>query len=489
MKRILALFIFFTIILTGCAIDSDLQTLIDEAEASNKARKASEDAKKTSAVSVSYRRDEDTVFSLAYYESDTLNPVKCTTEYNRLVTSLTHEGLFELTDTCFPTGRLCESYSYDGEKYTLSLKGDAVFNRSGKAVTSEDVVYSLMLHIDELPSVKSFYTEGERTVIAELRYADGGLLPHLTYPIIPYGSADEEYPDGTGKYVLSNETSPKLVSAEPMQLDTIELYAVSSAAEAVRAFETKSFDLAYTSPVATSTLSFNGTLESNSVQTRNLHCIVFNTASGKLRDPEKRRYIAEAVNVELSDVFEAAVDKAEGIFPEYSYLYDGEIEYAKSALTSWDGEALTILVNTENEYKYEAASKIAESMRKKGIPAEVSAVKWETFEADLSAGNFDMAYVQLMLPTDLSPRALLEYAAYHGASKELAEFEAADLTEKKAAANALVKKISEDVPIVTVCFEKKTWLTHLGDIQNVKFGIETPLRYIENWVQSYRTEN
>jgi len=53
----------------------------------------------------------------------------------------------------------------------------------------------------------------------------------------------------------------------------------------------------------------------------------------------------------------------------------------------------------------------------------------------------------------------------------------------------LSDKLSKEMIILPICFEKKTWLTHLGDMKNVKFGIETPLRYIDEWIPSYKLQN
>jgi len=483
LKFALLLLIIFT--LTGCTIDSDLQTLIDEAEASNEARRVSAEAKNVTISPVSFRRETDTQFALCYNEADTLNPVKCRTESNKLIMSLTHEGLFELSDTCFPVGVICDSFTYDGEKYVFTLNNNKIFNRSGAKVTGADVVYSLQLHLSELPSVIGFYADGEDKVVAELRYADGGLPARLTYPIIPSGTKDEEYPDGTGKYMLSDEGGMSLVSSE-MNLDVIELYPIEDSSGSVHDFETKKYDLASTLPVSTSTRNFSGTFESVSVPTRNMHCIVFNTR--KIYSAELRKYIASSVEIDPESIFGDNTDAAEGIFPENTYLSTAFTDES-SDISEWNGNVLRMIVNIENEYKYKATEKIAESLRKNGIAVELSAMKWESFEASMKSGDFDLAYVQFMLPSDLSPRKLIEYTFFYGAEAELSALESAHLAEKKSAARVLSDKLSREMIILPICFEKKTWLTHLGDMKNVKFGIETPLRYIDEWIPSYKLQN
>lgn len=124
------------------------------------------------------------------------------------------EPLLELDDAGVPTGLLAESWdvSDDGRVYTLSIR-EATFH-DGRALTADDVVYSLEVNSgaptyisNALESVESVAALDDRTVEITLSRPSRGFLIALAGPsglIIPTGYGDDlangANPIGTGPF-------------------------------------------------------------------------------------------------------------------------------------------------------------------------------------------------------------------------------------------------------------------------------------------------
>ncbi|NLD88164.1 MAG: hypothetical protein GX633_07910 [Clostridiales bacterium] len=469
---IIALFIALT--LSGCDMKEDIAELVEESRQANEARKRAEEAKEAELLPVTYIREIDSVFALCYDTADGLNPVKARGVYNKLITSLTHEGLFHLTDTCFPVCDLCESYTYDGESYVFTLREDC-FNRTGKRVTSSDVIYSLNLQLESIPSVGELTAEGIYAVKATLLYPDGSLPARLICPIIPEDSGEQEYPDGTGDYRIAEGEKIYLACMEDYELDRIELTAVESLEDTIYSFGSKDTDLAVSLPAATSAVHYRGLYDTKSCATRRLNCVIYNV---RKLGVEERICLSQGVDKSVAEVYGEAAEYSDCVFPRYTYAYSIPPEIQKA---EWKDKNVTILVSEENSMRIAAAERIAENLENIGIAASVEKVKWETFENRIETGDYEMAVAAWQLPEDLSPGKLIEYTGYTDLETELESFIAAPLHDKKSASLVLNKKITSECIITPICHETVKYHTHPGDLTEVSFGNEDSLAHIGTW--------
>ena len=79
-------------------------------------------------------------FSLSYAPDQSLDPIDCPDGPQQTVASLICEGLFRLTPGLEPENLLCESYTYDSERYayTFALRPGVLFS-DGSPLTARDV--------------------------------------------------------------------------------------------------------------------------------------------------------------------------------------------------------------------------------------------------------------------------------------------------------------------------------------------------------------
>ena len=129
-----------------------------------------------------------------------------------------YEGLFHLTDTGEVEPLLAASYtmSDDGLTYTFTLQPDVTFH-SGKALTSEDVKYSIervfapdsqSARKSSFGAIESIETPDPQTVVVTLAEPSISFIYNLSYVWVVNKDATDltTSEDGTGPYVLDGWT-------------------------------------------------------------------------------------------------------------------------------------------------------------------------------------------------------------------------------------------------------------------------------------------
>ncbi len=129
-----------------------------------------------------------------------------------------YEGLFHLTDTGEVVPLLAASYtmSDDGLTYTFTLQPDVTFH-SGKALTSEDVKYSIervfapesqSARKSSFGAIESIETPDPQTVVVTLAEPSISFIYNLSYVWVVNKDATDltTSEDGTGPYVLDGWT-------------------------------------------------------------------------------------------------------------------------------------------------------------------------------------------------------------------------------------------------------------------------------------------
>ncbi|RAZ93269.1 peptide ABC transporter substrate-binding protein, partial [Klebsiella oxytoca] len=67
-------------------------------------------------------------FSLPYAPEQTLDPITCADGMQQVISSLLCESLFRLGPDFQPQAWLCERYTCEGNKYTLTLRDGVTFS-------------------------------------------------------------------------------------------------------------------------------------------------------------------------------------------------------------------------------------------------------------------------------------------------------------------------------------------------------------------------
>ncbi len=156
--------------------------------------------------------DEIQALTLTYYPDRSINPYLSTDFTNRALFALLYQSLFVVDRDYTVSPMLCKQYrvSEDMKTYTFYLES-ATFS-DGSVLAAQDVVASLtaakesnmykgrFLHVTQILAA----SDGGVTVQLDTAYENLPLL--LDIPILKQGQAAEEFPLGTGPYMVEQLT-------------------------------------------------------------------------------------------------------------------------------------------------------------------------------------------------------------------------------------------------------------------------------------------
>ena len=252
MKRVIALFLALTLLLSGCATVEMPYVPTGDALGEDQ-------------VQTPTQGQSDKALSLAYYPERSLNPYTCTDTTNRVVLSLIYQGLFTVDKSYQASPMLCQSYqmSRDMRTYVFYVRADATFS-DGTHITGADVEASLQAALKSpvysgrfghVNSVK-LLQDGGVEVVLNTPYGDLPVL--LDVPIIKASQIEAENPLGTGPYLLEDTVSGQWLRRRTVwwcksedlvaTADFIPLTAVTSATDARNAFEAQKVSLVCADP-------------------------------------------------------------------------------------------------------------------------------------------------------------------------------------------------------------------------------------------------
>ena len=212
--------------------------------------------------------------TLAYDPSRSLHPLIGNDLSNRVVMSLLYQGLFATDSNNEPHPILCSHYqvSSDNRTYTYYIDKKATFS-DGSPVTGEDVMATYeyardkssyykgrFFHVLSMEQVHddSLGEDGIRFVLSTA-YQDFSMLQ--TIPILKASQLEEDFPLGTGPYVLKQETSKATLLRNsswwcnvetPVRADIVNLVPVSSQSDLRDEFEFGDVSIAVANPLSDS---------------------------------------------------------------------------------------------------------------------------------------------------------------------------------------------------------------------------------------------
>ncbi len=331
--------------------------------------------------------------------------------------------------------------SADAMTYTFTLR-DGVKFHNGKAVTAEDVVYSLkrcagLLDVQDpnvvvesaLSIVTDISAQDEKTVVLTLSKANTELLPYLTCAIIPCDyDAQGRTPVGTGPF--------RFVSYAPLEsfvmeryeeyygtrayLDkvTFKIYANSDAAF-LELLAGKIDIFPYLTEEQASQLTASYSIEVGS--TNLVQAMFLNNQAEPLNDIRVRQALCYAVNrQEILDMLSGGRGTVIGtnMVPGLSSYYDSslasyytyDVEKAKALLADAgyaDGLEITITVPSNYQYHMDTAQIIVEQLKKAGITAKIEPIEWSAWLSDVYRNRKYQATV-VGLDSNLAPSDVLK---------------------------------------------------------------------------------
>ncbi len=506
----------FASILTAC---------YDNGENSSTPSPVTTDSADTQAV----HYKSDNVFSLNCNKDYSFNPFTTTNASNMLCTQLMYDTIFELDDNFAATPNLItSSKSEDGKSWYFYVDTTVKF-WDGSTLTAQDVAYSLQkaTHSSEYSSrlscIYGVSAMDASLFIVTLNYPDMQFPALLSIPVIKYGSVGDKAPMGTGPYMpdealtmLTAFSGHKNYSSLP--IDTVYLKEYKNADEIISAYENSDIDLVTNDPTGSYSLGYGTANDVRYYPTTNMQYLGFNSKSPVFSSPACRKamtYVVdrEHITTELmggaaipaalpmnpacalynsaySDIISYSVKKSEEAFNSANvqdYDKDGKREILVTGIPVEIN--LNFIVCSDSSDKIAAAESIANNLMNLGITVYLRELSWNDYLNALKNGDFDMYYADTMMTADFSLRNLL----FSGASLNYGNFSDSALeqyisdylgsgdADRQKAADFMFKYITDNAPIVAVCFEKQQVITHRGVVSGMEPTKYNIFHGIEKW--------
>ena len=449
-------------------------------------------------------------FSLPYVPDQTLDPLTCPDGMQQVIGSLIYEGLFQLDHQLQPQPSLCSSYTYDPATFTyvFQLRPGVSFS-DGSPLTGSDVKASLnrakssIRYQSRLARVSKI-SATDTTVTVSLTSPNTGFPAMLDIPIIKAGTEKQAAPLGTGPYFFSpGEPDPSLVAnqtwwqGDTQPVDRIHLTETSDWDTMLYRFTSHDVQLISADLTGSTPITATGNTSFQDADTTTLQFIGCNTTKAPLNDPAFRRVLLNGFNRStVISAFLSAHGKATQ-FPvsPVSPFYPTELEqrYSREAVSAalaesgyTPGRTLTLLVNSENQFKVSIADFIAKSLSSSGIPVTIRTLPWAEYVAALHAGNFDLYYGEVRLTADwnlaplLASGGSLNYSRWADPITDqlLAAFAAAP--DQKISMEALCKHLQAQAPILPVCFKSTTVLMQTDVLEGLAPTAAQPFYQLGN---------
>lgn len=462
----------------------------------------------------------DSLFSVNYDPSGSMNPLTGTNLYNDQLFSLIYEGLFSLSPELEPEKVLCESFTVtEGVLYHIEIKSGVLFH-DGSPLTPDDVVASLRAaknsakYAQRLSDVESVAISGDMSVEIRLSRPNYIFPALLDVPIMRAGQAGEKSPVGTGPYMLSGETLTVFTSHRDYTsgaLRTIYLRRIEDS-DLAEAFSERIIDLLDTDPSGSSPLNIYMVHEKRFYDTSRLVYLAFNTSSGVVSETPVRRALMRLVDRQTicADIYSGAarpsvfvISPALGLYDDaeasgYGYSWENFYRLANMAgLETSDADGyldlngssftLKLLVNSESPSKVAAARQIASDMESMGIRVTVESLPYDRYIKALEEGKFDMYLGEVMLRADLDMTALFSGALNYSKLSDpnyttlMNEYLASDESGRAQAAYDLSVFVAEDAAIVPILYKQRSVLTHMGVVTGASPSQSGPFRGILSW--------
>lgn len=386
--------------------------------------------------------------SLLYNSSDSLDPYKAESKYNRDLSSLLFDPLVKLDEKLQPQNVLAKEIALNGKECTVTLK--SVYFTDGSLVTAEDVVFSLKKALEsqytvykkQLSTVKTYVADGTDKVIITLLKADPYFANLLDFPIMKKDSdtrQDENKielpPIGSGRYIFdTKEKTLNVNTAYFSSVPTVKLIKLVNAPDwevTKYNLEVNNVDIYYTDLSDGVVPPMSGTVQN--VNLNNLVYLGVNLSNRHVSKYQLRFAIANAIDRSdiCNDAYYNYARPAKGLFtsawedagnlqnlPETADLENvvanlEEIGYnskdAEGFFTDSDGKTINfkLIVSDSNEQRIKCAKFLVEQLNELGFETELSILEWNKYKEALTYGNFDFYLAEVKINNNMDVSELI----------------------------------------------------------------------------------
>ena len=398
--------------------------------------------------------------NLLYCRSDSFNPYTAVSEINRNLSKLLFEPLVKTDNEFKPVLRLAQKADLKENICTVELKS-ALFS-DGSAVTANDVIYSYNAakasstqYAHKLYEVSKIEAVNDKTVVFTLTRNDPYFLNLIDFPIIKADSdklTDSDGvlapPIGCGRYTLSDNNTILTISnnffGKKPNISKISLIDAPDADSVSHYVEVGATDIYYTDLSDNAIVRMSG--KKADVNLNNFVYIGINSYYSGLSGKYIRYAISSAIDrseicrnayynnaVAATGFFNPVFDGAnatQSLNPKADLQITVEnLEKIGYNRIANDGSRVnsngqrpkfTLLVNSENSSRVQAAKLIKKQLAAAGIEITVVNATYEQYIASLQSGSYQLYLGEIkVLPNmDLSPLVLKGGSAAYGVGFE-----------------------------------------------------------------------
>lgn len=400
------------------------------------------------------------------------------------------EMLVALDEDGVAVPELAESWDVKDAHTVVFTLAEGVTFQDGTAVDGEAVANSLTKAIDAATRPKGLGSnkleakatgELEVTVTSDKddpilvnRFSDPGTM--ILSPAAYEGDEPDPFGHGTGPFTLTAKNSDGTVSAEAFEnyrlgkpaTDALTVSFIEDGGARVNALRAGEQDVVKGIPIASR--AEIGDADITDVDLPRVELLHFNTEKGVFADRELRTAVAAAIDAEpvVRDIFEGQAENPKGsIFnrasdwaakaPETSVVAGAKGDGKKVKLATWDSRAELP----------ETANLVADQLRKLGFEVDVTVADYNSLEADMLEGSYDLVVGSRNYMSGADPISFLQTDFTCEGSYNLSQLcnadidaeidKAAALTnqeERLAAASRIGADIVADGAVVPLAHEK-----------------------------------
>lgn len=522
MKRALVLTLIFALLFCACASPQTAMTVTESPEPPPEEPTPTPTTLPAAPPAV----EDDGQFTLRWLSSDSMNPYSCSTETNRLLSSLLFETLITVSPEFTAEPALCTAWETDdgGRSFLLTLRDGAVFS-DGSPMSIWDVIYS----INRAREITSAYAtrlsdvsevgmgESGFSVRITLNSANPSFPLRLDVPIVKEGSAYRDLPVGSGPYLFFEDengawlqANERYASSQSLPFARIELQEFP--AEALGAcLASGELDLLAADPGVLSTFNSESTVR-RTVPTSILCYLGLNTASEALSEPGRRRLINALLDRgSLSGILggeetytplhprlsETDVESARAWIPgsisDYcidilteDYDGDGMLEYFRDGLPTPFG--FELLVCSENESATAAARSIADDLRVKGVAVELRLLNESQFLRAIQNRDYDAFLASMRLTADFDLTPLYANLGDDMLRTLAASFRTSEGEAREKAASEICAYGAECCRVIPLTFLRRAVYTRQGAIRDMSPTWTDPFHGLAAWQVGQKTE-
>ena len=430
--------------------------------------------------------------TLGYYKNKSLNPFKTESPTNKNLMTLVYDSLFLPADGYTVEPLIGLSFTNNEKMLTVTLDPEALFC-DGTAIDPSDIVYSFNLakessqykgRLENFASAAAGVGSVTFTLLSPDIFAENC----LTFPIVKYGTGDNDIPTGSGRYTIAKKSGQYFLSANEYstrleEMATLNINLVPITSDAGELYLLQTGDLTYFFDDLSDGEYTKIRANTTRVALNNMVYLGINSDSENLKNKKVREALCYAINkssladsaysgiARQSDVpFNPAwniLSEQTTVFYEQNPMKAGELledagyvfAYTHNEYRSKNFEyiELSLLVNNESEPKKKIAQMISDSLRSIGIKVTVNSASYEEYISSLSRGNYDLyiGEVKLTPNMSLSPFFSENSSAGYGINKDSATAKAySDFISGKIDISTFIQVFSSEKPFIPLLFRE-----------------------------------